>query len=75
LRADFAPGEPGAAIGIARCLVTQMPLTGLLFGIEPTDPATLSVATAVLLIVALAASWFPTRKALRVEPVAARHEE
>jgi len=65
----------GAAIGIAGCCAVRQLLSSLLFGIGPTDPAILSAATAVLLIVALAASWFPARKAMRVDPISALHEE
>jgi putative ABC transport system permease protein len=65
----------GAAIGLVGCFAVQKLLSGLLFGIGPTDPTTLGGATAVLLIVSLAASWFPARKATRVEPVSALHEE
>jgi hypothetical protein len=39
------------------------------------DAATLSAATMVLLFVALAASWFPARKAMHVDAMAALHEE
>jgi putative ABC transport system permease protein len=65
----------GAAIGVAGCFAVRQLLSNLLFGIGPSDPVILSAATAVLLIVALAASWFPARKAMRVDPISALHEE
>jgi putative ABC transport system permease protein len=65
----------GTAIGVAGCFAVRKLLSSLLFGIGPTDPATLSAATALLLAVALAASWFPARKAMRVDPISALHEE
>jgi ABC-type antimicrobial peptide transport system permease subunit len=65
----------GTAFGLAGCFAVRKLLSSLLFGIGPTDPATLSAATAVLLAVALAASWFPARKAMRVDPISTLHEE
>jgi predicted permease len=65
----------GAAIGVAGCFAIGKLLSSLLFGIGPTDPAILSAATAVLLVVALAASWFPARKAMCADPITALHEE
>ena len=50
-------------------------MTGLLHGIAPGDPTTLAVATAVLLIVAVAASALPAWRASRVDPVAAMRED
>jgi ABC-type antimicrobial peptide transport system permease subunit len=43
----------------------------LLYGVEPADPLTLSVAGLVLLATALAACAIPARRAMRVDPVAA----
>jgi putative ABC transport system permease protein len=43
----------------------------VLFGIAPQDPLTLATTAVVLLIVVLAASWLPARRAARVNPVAA----
>jgi predicted permease len=58
-----------AAMGLAR-LVKSM-----LYGIQPWDPVTLVGGVSILLVVALAASWIPARRAAGVEPmVALRHE-
>ena len=67
------------AIGLALGLVAAFALTrlirGLLFGVGPTDPVTLVGTTLLLAIVALLASWIPSRRAVRVNPVEAlRHE-
>jgi ABC-type antimicrobial peptide transport system permease subunit len=42
-----------------------------LFGVTPSDPLTIVAVSALLLLVAMAASAVPAIKALRVDPVAA----
>lgn len=46
-------------------------LAGLLYGIVPTDPVSFVLAAVVLLIVTLAASYVPARRAARVSPAIA----
>lgn len=64
----IAAGAIAAAAG-ARVLRTH------LFGIEPTDPATLAAASGLLAIVALVACYFPARRASKVDPVVALRTE
>jgi predicted permease len=65
----------GAAIGLAACLAMRSLLANLLYGVGPSDPMTLAIATSVLIAVALIASWFPARKAMRVDPVSILRED
>ncbi len=65
----------GVAIGIPCALAANHLLTSMLFGLKPTDPLILSVVTAILLSVAMAAACLPAHKASAVDPmVALRHE-
>ena len=65
----------GLAAGLLGALLLTRLIRGLLFGVEPTDPVTLAGTTALLGLVALLASWIPSRRAIRVNPVdALRHE-
>jgi putative ABC transport system permease protein len=61
-----------AAIGIAAGLLGARAatgvLTGLLHGIQPTDPAAFALTAGVVALVALAACYVPVRRALRVDP-------
>jgi predicted permease len=61
----------GVAAGVAASLLLSRLVASMLYGIAPHDPATLAVAAAVLLTVALAASWVPARRASRVQPTVA----
>ena len=65
----------GIAVGIGGALALTRPLRSLLFEITPTDPATYSAVTVMLVVVALAACYIPARRAMCVDPmVALRHE-
>jgi ABC-type antimicrobial peptide transport system permease subunit len=65
----------GVGLGLAGCLAVRGVLARLIFGIGPSDPLTLAAAALVLLIVALAASWFPALRAMRVDPISALRED
>ena len=65
----------GLLLGAAGALALTRFLQGLLFEVRPTDPPTFAGVLLLLGVVALAASYFPARRATRIEPtVALRHE-
>ena len=64
----------GVIIGAVATLALGRVLSGLLFGVRPTDPLTFGSAALVLVAIAILASYFPARRATKVDPVAAlRH--
>ncbi len=79
LRMMVLHGMRLAAIGLALGLLGAFALThvlkSLLFGVGATDPTTFALVSALLMVVAFAASYIPARAATRVDPIAAlRHE-
>jgi len=65
----------GIATGALTALAASRVLTGLLHGIEPTDPTTFLAVISLLVGIAMAATYFPARRAARLDPsTALRHE-
>jgi putative ABC transport system permease protein len=78
LRAFLAKGMAlaglGAIFGIAGSLLAARFMQSLLYGVEPSDSATLGIVTVVLLGTAFVASLLPAGRASRITPSAAlRH--
>lgn len=61
----------GLALGLAGALWAGYTARSLLFGIHPADPVAFGAVSLVLIAVALAACYFPARRATKVEPLAA----
>ncbi len=65
----------GLAVGLASALTLTRLLRALLFGVSPTDPATLGLVLLTLFGVALLASYLPARRAASVDPLVALRTE
>ena len=58
----------GVSLGLAGALTAAGSMRSLLFGIEPWDPLSQTATIVALGLVAVAAAWIPTRRAMRVDP-------
>ena len=65
----------GAVVGLVGALIVSRLMTGLLYGVSPTDPLTFIGVTLVLTSVALAASYIPAMRAMRLDPMTTLHAE
>lgn len=65
----------GTAFGVAAALGLTHLVRSMLYGIDPFDPPTVSAALALLLLVALAATWIPARRAAGLQPMVAIRNE
>ncbi len=65
----------GIGAGLAASLVVNRALATLVFGVNPRDPATFALVAAALSAVALAACYFPARRATRIDPLTALRDE
>ena len=65
----------GLAAGLAAALLLTRLMETLLFGVRPSDPATLAGVAALITAVAAAASLVPAVRATRVDPMVALRDE
>jgi putative ABC transport system permease protein len=65
----------GAGVGVAGALIVSHLMAGLLYGVSPADLPTYAGVTLVLTTVALAASYIPALRAMRVDPITTLHSE
>jgi putative ABC transport system permease protein len=65
----------GLLVGVPVALIAANALGSLLFGVGASDPVTLIGNAVLLLVVALLASWLPSRAAIRVPPASALRNE
>jgi len=71
LRQSMTLALLGTLLGLLGAFAVTRWLQSMLFEVRANDPATFAVIAGVLLLVALAASWIPARRATKVDPLTA----
>jgi putative ABC transport system permease protein len=59
----------GLAIGIALSVMLTRLISGMLFGVRPSDPLTFVAVSLVLLLISLLASSVPAYRAATLDPM------
>jgi predicted permease len=75
LRRGLGLAAAGVGLGIAGALIVSHLMAGLLYGVSSTDLPTFAGVTLVLTTIALAASYIPALRAMRLDPIIALHSE
>jgi ABC-type antimicrobial peptide transport system permease subunit len=65
----------GTALGLAGAYGLTRLLGKFLFAVKPGDPLAFSIVSVTLIVVTLLAAFVPTRRAMRVDPMAALRQE
>jgi len=75
LRQGLTLAAAGAGVGLVGAPIVSHLMAGLLYGVSPYDLSTFAGVTAVLTAVAIAASYVPALRAMRLDPITTLHAE
>jgi predicted permease len=75
LRESLVVAAIGVGVGLPLALMTSRLLRSMLFGVGPNDPLTFVGALVAVIVVALAASLIPARRAASIDPMKALRAE
>jgi putative ABC transport system permease protein len=73
-RASVLTGA-GLAVGVTLAFGLARLTSSLLFGVRPGDPVVFTSITFAVALIALGSSWIPARRAARIDPMVALHDE
>jgi putative ABC transport system permease protein len=59
----------GLVLGVAGAFLAARVIQGLLFGVTPYDPMTMTAVAVVMAAIGIAACWIPALRASRIDPV------
>ena len=65
----------GIGLGVAGAAALNRVMSGLVFGVRTTDPASYTVAAVCLMTATLVACVIPARRAARIDPVQALRQD
>ena len=68
-------GAVGGVVGLAAAWWLTRFFANQLYGVEPTDPASIAAAVGLLASVAIVAAWQPSTRAARIDPMTALRYE
>jgi predicted permease len=75
LRQGLTLAAAGAGVGLVGAFIVSHLMAGLLYGVSSYDLGTFAGVTAVLTAVAIAASYVPAVRAMRLDPITTLHSE
>jgi putative ABC transport system permease protein len=65
----------GLGIGLALAFELSHLMAGLIFGVRPHDPVIFTGIGVMIALIAMGSSWIPARRAARIDPMSALHDE
>ncbi len=75
IREGMTPVLLGIGLGLLGSFILAKAISGLLFGVGPSDPLTYTVMAGLLVLIALFACFVPARRAVYLNPVNAIYQD
>jgi macrolide transport system ATP-binding/permease protein len=75
LQQGVAPAACGVIAGVALALWAARFARAFLYDVSTTDPLTFTLVPSILLLISVAATWLPARRAVRIDPVTALRDQ
>jgi predicted permease len=75
VRRGLVPVAAGLTVGMASAMLASRAINNQLYGVMPSDIATLTAVAALLVFVSICACWIPARRATKISPLQALRSE